>query len=76
MRRGLATTRGNYQAVVRLFGMPDTDYKRFLNFLGTHGCVVDFREYRTPAAPEGTNVRDRIPKEAGPPGGGRATLPP
>jgi len=50
VRRGLAATRGNYQAVVRLFGMPDTDYKRFLNFLGTHGCVVDFREFRAAAA--------------------------
>jgi DNA-binding NtrC family response regulator len=52
VKRGLAATRGNYQAVVRLFGMPDTDYKRFLNFLGTHGCVVDFREFRTAAPRE------------------------
>ena len=75
VRRGLAATRGNYQAVVRLFGMPDTDYKRFLNFLGTHGCVVDFREFRTPAARDGAEVKDRVPPEANPPRGGRATNP-
>jgi transcriptional regulator with GAF, ATPase, and Fis domain len=46
VRRGLATTLGNYRAVVGLFGMPPTDYKRFLNFLTTHDCMVDFRPYR------------------------------
>ena len=76
VRRGLAATRGNYQAVVRLFGMLDTDYKRFLNFLGTHGCVVDFREFRTPAARDGVEVKGRVPPEAHPPRGGRATNPP
>ena len=47
VRRGLATTHGNYRAVVGMFGMPTTDYKRFLNFLTTHDCVVDFRPYRS-----------------------------
>ena len=45
--RGLATTLGNYRAVVGLLGMPPTDYKRFLNFLTAHDCVVDFRPYRS-----------------------------
>ena len=54
VRKGLTTTHGNYRAVVRLFGMPDTDYKKFLNFLGTHDCVVDFREFRN-AMPERDN---------------------
>jgi DNA-binding NtrC family response regulator len=77
VRRGLAATRGNYQAVVRLFGMPDTDYKRFLNFLGTHGCVVDFREFRTPAPRDGSSdTKDRVPPEVHPPRGGRETNPP
>jgi len=47
VRRGLTTTHGNYRAVVGMFGMPTTDYKRFLNFLTTHDCVVDFRPYRS-----------------------------
>ena len=71
VKRGLAATRGNYQAVVRLFGMPDTDYKRFLNFLGTHGCVVDFREFRTPTPTDVSVTKDRAPAEAPPRRGGR-----
>ena len=47
IKRGLATTCGNYRAVVTLFGMPDGDYKPFLNFLAAHECCVDFREFRT-----------------------------
>jgi DNA-binding NtrC family response regulator len=45
--RGLNHTKGNYRAVVRLFGMPDTDYDRFHNFLAAHCCKVDFRPFRT-----------------------------
>ena len=75
VRRGLAATRGSYQAVVRLFGMPDSDYKRFLNFLGTHGCVVDFREFRTPPAREVTDAKDAIPPDSHYPAGGRAPYP-
>jgi transcriptional regulator with PAS, ATPase and Fis domain len=46
VRRGLTTTRGNYRALLRLFGMQAQDYKRFLNFLAAHECNVDFREFR------------------------------
>ena len=46
IRRGLATTRGNYRALLQLFGMPAGDYKRFMNFLATHDCGADFREFR------------------------------
>jgi transcriptional regulator with PAS, ATPase and Fis domain len=46
VRKGLSTTRGNYRALLRLFGMSANDYKRFLNFLGAHDCTVDFREFR------------------------------
>jgi DNA-binding NtrC family response regulator len=66
VRRGLAATRGNYQAVVRLFGMPDTDYKRFLNFLGTHGCVVDFRGFRGTPSQNGAASKERVPPESAP----------
>jgi DNA-binding NtrC family response regulator len=75
VRRGLAATRGNYQAVVRLFGMPESDYKRFLNFLGTHGCVVDFREFRRRRRTMGRR-RKTGPPEVHPSRGGRATVPP
>ena len=51
VRRGLATTRGNYRALLKLFGMSHRDYKRFLNFLAAHECRADFREFRN-GAPE------------------------
>jgi DNA-binding NtrC family response regulator len=50
---GLAATRGNYRALLKLFGMPPSDYKRFMNFLAAHDCVADFRQFRTPSAAPG-----------------------
>ncbi len=44
--KALAATGGNYRAVLPLLGMEPADYKRFLNLLSTHGCNVDFREFR------------------------------
>jgi DNA-binding NtrC family response regulator len=48
VRRGLATTRGSYRALLTLFGMHERDYKRLLNFLAAHDCAIDFRAYREP----------------------------
>jgi hypothetical protein len=56
MRRGLAATRGNYRALLKLFGMPDSDYKRFMNFLAAHDCAVDFHPFRFGAVPSRTTV--------------------
>jgi len=50
VRRALATTRGNYRVVLKLFGMPEGEYKRFMNFLAAHDCVVDFHPFRTASA--------------------------
>jgi two-component system response regulator HydG len=47
---GLAATRGNYRALLKLFGMAESDYKRFMNFLAAHECTVDFRQFRTPSS--------------------------
>jgi transcriptional regulator with PAS, ATPase and Fis domain len=47
VRQALLETSGNYRAVLQVLGMPPADYKRFLNFLSTHGCNVDFREFRS-----------------------------
>ncbi len=46
VRRGLSVTRGSYRGVLQLFGMPPSDYKRFMNFLSTHDCRAEFREFR------------------------------
>jgi hypothetical protein len=63
VRRGLAACRGNYRTLLPLFGMTDGDYKRFLNFLATHDCRVDFRTFRNvdPAAPPRIDRPDLLP---------------
>ncbi len=60
VRRGLGTTRGNYRSLLRLFGMPASDYKRFLNFLAAHDCNVDFRAFRSGTAPTGPMRAPRL----------------
>jgi transcriptional regulator of acetoin/glycerol metabolism len=59
MVRGLQVTRGNYRALLKLFGMPESDYKRLMNFLAAHDCVVDFRPFRVEHAP--INPRPHTP---------------
>jgi transcriptional regulator with PAS, ATPase and Fis domain len=44
--KGLKDARGNYRVVTRLFNLPVTDYKRFLNFLRKHQCLLPYRDYR------------------------------
>lgn len=46
IRKGLQQTRGSYKKLIPLFKMPDTDYKRFMDFLRRHNCNIDFREFR------------------------------
>src|SRR5262249_17002925 len=58
VRRGLSVTRGNYRGLLDLFNIPRSDYKRFMNFLSTHDCAADFREFRNP-----THTFDRRPRE-------------
>ena len=54
VERGLTTTGGNYRLLVELFGMPPSDYKRFLSFLRKYDCHVPFQQFRTPVATRGT----------------------
>jgi DNA-binding NtrC family response regulator len=56
IRRGLAMTGGNYRGVLQLFGMEPQDYKKLMNFLAAHDCVVDYREFRE--VKHDTGVRD------------------
>ena len=46
IRRGLEQTRGNYKKLLPLFRMPESDYKRFMDFLRRHHCNIDFRQFR------------------------------
>ncbi len=73
VRRGLTTTRGNYRSLLRLFGLPAGDYKRFLNFLAAHDCNVDFRAFRNGTAPTGPM---RAPRLLPPLVGGQTPPPP
>src|SRR4029079_15362516 len=46
IRRGLQQTRGSYKKLLPLFQIPDSDYKRFMDFLRRSQCHVDFRKLR------------------------------
>ena len=70
VRKGLSTTRGNYRALLKLFGMSSQDYKRFLNFLAAHDCGADFRGFR-----HGTAEAERPPRLLLPPLPAKAALP-
>jgi DNA-binding NtrC family response regulator len=70
VRKGLSTTRGNYRALLKLFGMSTQDYKRFLNFLAAHECGADFRAFR-----HGTAEAQRPPRLVLPPLPAKAALP-
>ncbi len=43
----LQHTHGNYHAVLRVFNLPERDYKRFQAFLFQHKCNLPFRKYRS-----------------------------
>ena len=65
-RRALATTGGNYRAVLQLFGMETQDYKRLMNFLAAHECTIDYREFRQPRIEmHGDQGRDRGTRRSG-----------
>ena len=46
IRQGLERTRGSYKKLLPLFRIPESDYKRFMDFLRRHKCNVDFRGFR------------------------------
>ncbi|HEX4998789.1 MAG TPA: sigma-54 dependent transcriptional regulator [Terriglobia bacterium] len=50
VRAGLERTGGSYRKLMALFNMPESDYKRFMDFLRRHRCHVDYREFRKRAA--------------------------
>jgi len=66
--RGLTETRGSYRALLALFNLPESDYKRFHAFLYQQRCNLPVASYRARAA----NVRrgqarpaDRGPRSSG-----------
>ena len=61
VRRGLSATRGSYRGLLHLFGMPPEDYKRFMNFLATHDCRAEFREFRNTTEEHTAKPRAAVP---------------
>ena len=51
IRRGLATTAGSYRRLLPVFRIDRQDYKRLLNFLAAHDCVVDHRLFSAGGRP-------------------------
>jgi transcriptional regulator with PAS, ATPase and Fis domain len=46
IRQGLERTGGSYRKMLPLMRIPESDYKRFMDFLRRHNCNIDFRGYR------------------------------
>ncbi len=46
IRRGLEQTHGSYRKLLPLFQIPESDYKRFMDFLRRNHCNPDFRQFR------------------------------
>ena len=65
VRLGLRQSRGRYKSMLTLFGMPSSDYRRFMNFLAAHGCGVGVREFRD-AAETATNDSGMSPVRSAP----------
>jgi len=53
---GLESTNGNYRLLVRLFNMPQEDYKRFLSLLRKHDCHLPFQKFRAVPARLSANL--------------------
>jgi DNA-binding NtrC family response regulator len=51
LAEGLERASGNYRVVLRLFNMPESDYKRFLSFLRKHECQLPHMSFRRNVAP-------------------------
>ena len=65
VRRGLQESKGRYKSMLTLFGMPTTDYRRFMNFLAAHECSVAVKEFRREGPPSETPA-DMPPLAVGP----------
>jgi DNA-binding NtrC family response regulator len=46
VRQGLELTRGSYKQMAQLFNVPQTDYKRLLNFLRKYQCHLPIQDFR------------------------------
>jgi transcriptional regulator with PAS, ATPase and Fis domain len=54
---GLENANGNYRLLVRLFNMPEEDYKRFLGLLRKYDCHLPFQRFRVARVEEPAPTR-------------------
>jgi hypothetical protein len=59
VRLGLRESQGRYKSMLALFGMPASDYRKFMNFLAAHGCGLGVREFR--AAARSSTIAPEMP---------------
>jgi transcriptional regulator with PAS, ATPase and Fis domain len=62
---GLTHTKGSYRLLVDMFNMPQSDYRRFLNFLRKYDCNMPFQRFRMLSSPTQGAQRSAV-------GGGRS----
>jgi len=58
IRRGLEETRGSYKLLMPLFNIEARDYRRLLNALRKHDCLIGFHQFRQCSSPP--NCRGRV----------------
>jgi DNA-binding NtrC family response regulator len=60
VRQGLRLTRGSYKSMAQLFNIPQTDYKRLMNFLRKYQCALPIHDFRALPVqlPHGDQRRD------------------
>ena len=63
--RGLTETRGSYRALLALFNLPESDYKRFHAFLYQQRCNLPVAPYRA-RRPHGARRADAAPPPPAP----------
>jgi hypothetical protein len=65
--RGLQETRGSYRALLKVFHLPSTDYKRFHAFLYQQRCNLPVASYRrrVPRTASVPSATMRPPQEFG-----------
>jgi DNA-binding NtrC family response regulator len=65
--RGLQETRGSYRALLKVFHLPSSDYKRFHAFLYQQRCNLPVASYRrrVPRTPTGVSTPMRTPGDLG-----------
>jgi transcriptional regulator with GAF, ATPase, and Fis domain len=63
VQRGLNETQGSYRALLDVFNLPATDYKRVLSFLRQHDCHVPFQRFRG-VRPRSAHAEPRPPSRA------------